>query len=66
MDLRALSIVSGRRCWILCIDALILAADGSVLDALSLAAKVDSGSLSQSVPKFPDRGSKQAQVKNKT
>ena len=40
MDLRALSIVSGRRCWILCMDALVLAADGSILDALSIAAKV--------------------------
>jgi exosome complex RNA-binding protein Rrp42 (RNase PH superfamily) len=40
VDLRALSIVSGRRCWILCIDALVLAADGSLLDALSITAKV--------------------------
>lgn len=40
MDLRALSILSGRRCWILCIDALVLAADGSILDALSIATKV--------------------------
>ena len=40
LDLRALSIVSGRRCWILCIDALILAVDGNVLDALSIAVKV--------------------------
>ncbi|KAK9906890.1 hypothetical protein WJX75_009799 [Coccomyxa subellipsoidea] len=39
VDLRALSIVSGRRCWILCIDALVLAADGSLLDALSITAK---------------------------
>ncbi|CAL8462353.1 g1886 [Coccomyxa elongata] len=39
LDLRALSIVSGRRCWILCIDALVLAVDGNVLDALSIAVK---------------------------
>ncbi len=40
LDLRALSIVSGRRCWILCIDALVLAVDGNVLVALSIAVKV--------------------------
>ncbi|CAL5227658.1 g10664 [Coccomyxa viridis] len=39
LDLRALSIVSGRTCWVLCIDALVLACDGSLLDALSIAVR---------------------------
>ena len=42
LDLRALSIVSGRSCWVLCIDALVLACDGSLLDALSIAVRVSS------------------------
>jgi len=40
LDLRALSIVSGRTCWVLCIDALVLTAGGSLLDALSIAVRV--------------------------
>ena len=40
LDLRALSIVSGRSCWVLCMDALVLACDGSLLDALSIAVRV--------------------------
>ena len=36
----ALSIVAGKSCWVLCIDGLVLSADGCVLDALSIAVKV--------------------------
>eukprot|EP00877_Chromochloris_zofingiensis_P009370 jgi/Chrzof1/4687/Cz14g22240.t1 len=39
LDLRSLSIVSGKTCWMLFIDCLVLNDDGSVLDALSLAAR---------------------------
>ena len=37
MDLRALSIITGKSCWNLYVDALVLNDDGNVLDALSLA-----------------------------
>ena len=43
LDLRALCILSGRTCWVLCIDALVLSMDGSLLDALSIAVRVSSG-----------------------
>lgn len=39
LDLTQLSIVSGKTCWVLYVDALVLNMDGNVLDALSLAAK---------------------------
>ncbi|KAK9842517.1 hypothetical protein WJX81_003919 [Elliptochloris bilobata] len=39
LDLSALCIVAGKSCWVLCVDALVLSADGCVLDALSIAAK---------------------------
>ena len=37
MDLRSLSIITGKSCWNLYVDALVLNDDGNVLDALSLA-----------------------------
>ena len=40
IDLGALCIVAGKSCWVLCVDALVLSADGGVLDALSIATKV--------------------------
>ena len=40
VDLGALCIVAGKSCWVLCVDALVLSADGGVLDALSIATKV--------------------------
>ena len=40
LDLRALSVVTGKTCWVLCIDALLLSINGSVLDALSIAVRV--------------------------
>ena len=43
VDLGALCIVAGKSCWVLCVDALVLSADGSVLDALSIATKVTTG-----------------------
>jgi exosome complex component RRP42 len=39
LDWRALGILRGQRCWLLGVDCLVLSDDGSVLDALSLAAK---------------------------
>ena len=39
LDLNALKIVSGKTCWVLYIDALILDLDGSALDATSIAIK---------------------------
>ncbi|GAB4822267.1 hypothetical protein N2152v2_009313 [Parachlorella kessleri] len=39
VDLSQLSIVAGKTCWVLYVDALVLNIDGNVLDALSLAAK---------------------------
>ena len=32
--------VAGKTCWVLCIDALMLSIDGSLLDALSIAIRV--------------------------
>ena len=40
IDLTALGIVSGKRCWVLLVDGLVVAADGNLLDALSIATKV--------------------------
>ena len=40
LDLAALSIVAGKSCWVVHVDALLLNMDGNVLDALSIAAKV--------------------------
>ena len=42
IDLAALKIVSGKRCWVLFVDGLVLSADGNLLSALSIAVKVDS------------------------
>ena len=42
IDLAALKIVSGKRCWVLFVDGLVLSADGNLLNALSIAVKVDS------------------------
>lgn len=39
VDLQALSIVAGSRCWKLHVDALVINADGSLLDAVSIATK---------------------------
>ena len=39
IDLTALKIVSGKTCWILYIDALVLDLDGAALDATSIAVK---------------------------
>lgn len=35
----SLGIIPGRTCWVLYVDAVVLAADGAVLDALALATK---------------------------
>jgi len=40
IDLTALKIVSGKRCWVLQLDGLVLSDDGNLLDALSIATKV--------------------------
>lgn len=40
IDLEALKIIPGKRCWVLTVSGLVLAADGSLIDALSIAAKV--------------------------
>ncbi len=40
MDLSTLSIVSGKTCWVLYVDALLLNIGGNLHDALSVAAKV--------------------------
>ena len=42
IDLNALGIVSGKRGWVLLVDGLVVAADGNLLDALSIATKVTS------------------------
>jgi len=39
IDLTALSIVPGKRCWSLLVDGLVVSADGNLLDALSIATK---------------------------
>lgn len=39
LDLGALRIVSGKTCWVLYIDALVLDIDGAALDAISIAVK---------------------------
>lgn len=46
VDLQALSIVAGSRCWKLHVDALVINADGSLLDAVSIATKVGGSSSS--------------------
>ena len=43
LDLKALCVVPGKTCWVLCIDALLLSVGGSVLDALSIAVRVRVG-----------------------
>ena len=40
VDLSTLSIVSGKTCWVLYVDALLLNIGGNLHDALSVAAKV--------------------------
>lgn len=39
IDLEALKIVPGKRCWVLTLDGLVLSSDGNLLTALSIAAK---------------------------
>ncbi len=39
IDLQQLSIIKGKACWTVFVDALVLNDDGNVLDALSYAAK---------------------------
>eukprot|EP00245_Coleochaete_scutata_P004465 TRINITY_DN17108_c1_g1_i1.p1 TRINITY_DN17108_c1_g1~~TRINITY_DN17108_c1_g1_i1.p1 ORF type:complete len:288 (-),score=43.58 TRINITY_DN17108_c1_g1_i1:57-920(-) len=39
IDLGSLSIIEGRTCWVLFIDALVLNSDGNLLDAISIAVK---------------------------
>ena len=40
MDLSKLCIVTGKQCWLLYVDALVLNIDGNVLDTVSMAVKV--------------------------
>lgn len=40
VDLRSLSIVGGKVCWVLYLDALVLGDGGNVLDAISMAFRV--------------------------
>lgn len=40
LDLTALCVTSGKICWLLYVDALVLNMDGNVLDALSIASRV--------------------------
>lgn len=40
LDLEKLIIISGKRCWVLSVDALVISMDGNVLGALSIATKV--------------------------
>ena len=44
VDLSALSIVSGKTCWVVFADALLLNIGGNLHDAVSIAAKVRAGS----------------------
>ncbi|KAK9842914.1 hypothetical protein WJX74_004343 [Apatococcus lobatus] len=46
LDLQSLCVLPGKTCWVLHVDGLILNADGSVLDALSLAIKAALGDTS--------------------
>ena len=48
LDLESLCIVSGKTCWVVCVDGLVLNADGSVVDALSIAVKVARGPAGRS------------------
>jgi exosome complex RNA-binding protein Rrp42 (RNase PH superfamily) len=59
LDWQSLCIVSGRTVWVLCVEALILAIDGSVLDALSIAVKVRFWEL-QEQPFAPEHVSRSA------
>jgi exosome complex component RRP42 len=43
VDLSALSIVSGKTCWVVYVDALLLNIGGNLHDAVSIAAKVRAG-----------------------
>jgi hypothetical protein len=45
VDLSALCIVSGKTCWVLYVDALLLNVGGNLHDALSVAAKVRCATL---------------------
>ena len=47
LDLRALKIISGQRCWHVYVDALVINADGNLFDAVSIAAKVQACESSQ-------------------
>ena len=40
LDLAELCIVAGKTCWVVFVDGLVMNADGSVVDALSIATKV--------------------------
>lgn len=40
LDLTALCVTSGKICWMLYVDALVLNMDGNILDALSIASRV--------------------------
>jgi len=40
LDLTALCVTSGKICWLLYVDALVLNMDGNVSDALSIATRV--------------------------
>ena len=42
VDLSKLSIVPGKQCWVLYVDALVMNIDGNVLDTVSMAVKVGS------------------------
>lgn len=53
MDLQSLCVLPGKSCWVLHIDGLVLNADGSVLDALSLATKVNLSLMCPPPPSSP-------------
>ena len=53
MDLQSLCVLPGKSCWVLHIDGLVLNADGSVLDALSLATKVNLSLMCPPPPFLP-------------
>ena len=40
LDMESLCLASGRTCWVIFVDGLVLNADGSIVDALSMAVKV--------------------------
>ena len=59
IDLGALCIMAGKSCWVLCVDALVLSADGGLVDALSIATKVSGFQGFELFPK-PLQGAKTA------